>query len=493
MIPRMTTVGTLKGYRYNLNRSNNTMSKAMNTVITQRTFNSYAEDPALATRCFQLRRSYWRTASQLTANDSLRHKYDVAWSAKLTASEDIYALADDTAFGSILRSENGATAGGRQALGQSLSAKAKDLVQTMNGRYGENYVFAGADSLNVPFTWEPKENPSYVAAANPVGTNPDHAPAFQYVADPAKVAPGVLYTKDPGEAAIVKQKNPYYDEDFTKAADAANDTEAMKNSKYGEYLLPADANGIQYGTNTEADAADVPQENEAYSENHSFKYLKADGSGTNDKSEAATALYYRGVAVDSNNPNDLEKMESFLKETKYIDIGLGHKEENGEAISSSVFNCALQGIYYTGGSGSTDIEVTLDNGSTRTVKDVPNNLISVIDRLGTILQRCDPDDGSYASPEDEAEAKALAQQFEDHKNIYIQRWAELDTQTGFLRDNGELLTDTADSLSQQFMALEDVNPAAAITSYMFARYSYDTALKVGNSILSQSLMDYLSF
>ena len=29
MIPRMTTVGTLKNYRYSLNRSNNTMAKAM--------------------------------------------------------------------------------------------------------------------------------------------------------------------------------------------------------------------------------------------------------------------------------------------------------------------------------------------------------------------------------------------------------------------------------------------------------------------------------
>ena len=34
MIPRMTTVGTLKNYRYDLNRSNNTMAKSMNKVIT---------------------------------------------------------------------------------------------------------------------------------------------------------------------------------------------------------------------------------------------------------------------------------------------------------------------------------------------------------------------------------------------------------------------------------------------------------------------------
>ena len=77
-------------------------------------------------------------------------------------------------------------------------------------------------------------------------------------------------------------------------------------------------------------------------------------------------------------------------------------------------------------------------------------------------------------------------------SIVQQRWDEQDTESSFLRDNKELLTDTADSLSQQFMAMEDADPAAAISEYMFARYAYDTALKVGNSILSQSLMDYMN-
>ena len=80
MIPRMTTVGTLKNYRYNLNQSNYTMGKAMNVVTSRRLFSSYAEDPALATRCFQIRRSYLRAESQYSVNESLRHKYDVAWS-----------------------------------------------------------------------------------------------------------------------------------------------------------------------------------------------------------------------------------------------------------------------------------------------------------------------------------------------------------------------------------------------------------------------------
>ena len=90
-------------------------------------------------------------------------------------------------------------------------------------------------------------------------------------------------------------------------------------------------------------------------------------------------------------------------------------------------------------------------------------------------------------------ANALAQAFEDSNSVFRERWTEMDTQSGFLRDNSELLTDTKDSLKQQYMELEDANPAGAISDYMFARYCYDTALKVGNSVLSQSLMDYMNF
>ncbi len=483
MIPRMTTVGTLKNYRYSLNRSNNTMAKAMETVLTGRLFNSYAEDPALATRCFQIRRSFWRASSQLEVNESLRHKYDVAWSALDNASTDLYSRADDASVASIIRSLSDPTGPGRPALGQSLCAKAKDIAQIMNGRYGENYVFAGADTLNAPFTWEPKENSAYIA--NPDATNPDHARAFQYEIDPAKAQNGELYTNDPANALQVPQKNPNYDEEFTKNATVAD----VDDPRYGEFLTPDGK-----GTTNDKIANLVPKENEKYDETSSFKYLKADGTGTNEVSEAAQALYYRGVPVDSDAPADVKKMEYFLKqERKDIDVGLGHKEQNGEVVTSTVFDSSLQGIYFMDGYGTKSVELKNDDGTTTTVENIPKNIISIVNEMGQILQRCSKDDGNWASPEDEDRFNALAQAFEDSNSVFRERWTEMDTQSGFLRDNSELLTDTKDSLKQQYMELEDANPAGAISDYMFARYCYDTALKVGNSVLSQSLMDYMNF
>lgn len=492
MIPRMTTVGTLKNYRYSLNSSNNTMTKAMSTVLTRRLFNSYAEDPALATRCFQIRNSYWKAQSQLNVNESLRHKYDVAWESMSNMSTDLYALAEDTAYGDVIRALSDPTGPGRIALGQSLSSKAKDLAQIMNGRYGENYVFAGADTLNAPFTWDAYKNPAYIDGT-PDATNPDHAAAFPYLKDD-----GTPTDNTAGDAKMVEQLNPNYNKEFTDNATVDD----VDDPRYGQYLTPDGK-----GTTNKDIANKVPEKNPAYNETTSFKYLKSNGTGTNDEDEAAKVLYYRGVRVDSNEPADVEKMEYFLKgESKYIDVGLGHKEADGEVISSTVFDSSLQGIYFSSGYGTKDgVEVEIEdaegNIKRKTVNNIPNNVISIVSEMGEILQRCRVKDGEWksgkqaeewGSEDDQFRFQALVNQFEEKCSTFRERWTEMDTQSGFLRDNSELLTSTKDSLQQQYMELEDADPAAAISDFMFARYCYDAALKVGNSVLSQSLMDYMN-
>lgn len=489
MIPRTTTVGSLKTYRYNMNRSSYTMNTAMNKVITQRNFNSFAEDPAIASRCFQLRRSYLRANTQLNLTNSVYSKYQQAWSSLDSVSSDIARLQDDTAFGSILRAENGPTASGRNALGQSMIAKADSIIQTMNGRFGENFVFAGADTLNVPFTWHPKQNPDYIDPAELDPTNPDHANAFQYYAfaDPANPDPDNLVpTNDITDLSKVIQDpvlNPARGEDYDTTLNPGDEG-------YEAQYLDADGNP----TDDLQQAKWEPRKNPDYNENTGFKYLKNDGTGTNEKTEAARALYYRGEPVDEN---DNEKMEYYLKEEKrYMDLGLGHQEKDGKVVPSSVFDSALQGIFYLGDTGTTTRTAKMydENGNVTSTKEVevPNNIVSIINRMGQILLRCDPDNGKYASEDDEYEARALAQQFEDVMSTCSQRYVELDAQSGFLRDNAELLTQNMDTLQEQFLGMEDVDPAAAISDFMYARYCYDTALKVGNSILSQSLMDYMS-
>ena len=153
MMIRSTTNGVLKSYRYNLQRSSYTLNKAMNTVLTGRNFDTYAADPATAARCFQMRRSFQRVNSQYSVSESVTRKYEQAWSALGSVVDDVNNQKTSSAYQDILHSINDPTASGRNSLGQSLTELAKGIVQTMNGRYGDNFIFAGADGLKVPFTW----------------------------------------------------------------------------------------------------------------------------------------------------------------------------------------------------------------------------------------------------------------------------------------------------------------------------------------------------
>lgn len=66
---RATTSGVLKGYRSGLNKSFTRMNDARTTVMTHRTFNSYAEDPAAAAKAFQLRRARMTVEAQYNTCD----------------------------------------------------------------------------------------------------------------------------------------------------------------------------------------------------------------------------------------------------------------------------------------------------------------------------------------------------------------------------------------------------------------------------------------
>ena len=349
MIPRTTTSGVLKSYRYNLNCSTYTLNKSRETVLTGRNFNTFSDDPATAARCFQLRRSFQRVDSQYAIGQSTVSKYQIAWDTLNTVVDDVSNAVGDSALASILSGANDASGGGRTTMGAQLSQLAQSIARTMNVKYGDNFVFAGADGLNSPFEFDP-------------------------------------------------------------------------------------------ATNT---------------------------------------LTYRGLDVsDPANTDALNYLAN--EEKKYADLGLGIEEDgNGNVIDTSAFNTALQGINFLG-YGVDESDAYGD----------PKNIVCIINRMGQILQNCD-EGGKFASSEEEAEFKRLFGKFETASSSLTNKHVELDDRASFLNSNQEQLQSSAYSLQEQFLGLEDADQADAITAYSWAQYCYNAALKVGNSILSESLMDYL--
>lgn len=379
MVRRITTNGMMMSYKSNLMRSYNNLANISQKVTTQRQFNSYAEDPAKASQAFQLRRSRWNTENQLTNSLHVKHKFQQAWNCLETTYQDLgHTLANYSA----LRANNGATAGGRQGLGEVIKGAAESVMETMNAKYGENFIFSGADGANVPFSWD---------------------------------------------------------------------------EKTGEVLY----RGMK------VDVA-VPPEDE----------LK-DGTWNRTVYSDFAKLY-----------------DTVEKEHTYVDLGMGMKEDaKGEMIDSSAYDTALSGIKMIG-YGYTDI--TLEDGTP--VDNVPNNLISIMKEMGEIFAGCSGEggeftdcDGKYKSPaEARQRAEALEIQLTARLNELHSNYVELDTQATFVKENTSRLESMDDTLNEQITSIEDIDPADAITALMWAQYSYNAALRIGTSILSQSLLDYMN-
>lgn len=147
---RITTGGLMYGYKAHLQGSYKKLADAMEKVETGRNFNSYAEDPAAASKAFQLRRDHWRNAAQSRNNANVYSTFSQAYDTIDQVKNKLgYYLANDGTLVGL----NTPDGSGRNALGQAIAEAANAAVQSMNANYAGNFIFAGADGLNVPFKW----------------------------------------------------------------------------------------------------------------------------------------------------------------------------------------------------------------------------------------------------------------------------------------------------------------------------------------------------
>lgn len=150
---RITTNGTLRSYKSQLMNSTKNLNDRYNTVLTGRRFNAYSEDPVSATQAFRLRSSLATNAKQTSNNDTVVKKFSTAWDIIGDVHEDLVVK-----MGKVpaLSGSNGTNLSVLPELGQVLSAGADAIVQDMNAKYGDNFIFGGANTLEVPFEFNDK-------------------------------------------------------------------------------------------------------------------------------------------------------------------------------------------------------------------------------------------------------------------------------------------------------------------------------------------------
>lgn len=145
---RITTNASLYTYKFNLSKTTNSLNNAMTKLMTGRTFGSYSANPAAATRAFKLHSSLNAVNTQYTNNEMVLNKFETAWSVMNTVINDLSA-----SMGQVpaLEGLSDTNLTNLNAQGQVLRSGAEAMIQSMNGRYDDDFLFAGADSQEAPF------------------------------------------------------------------------------------------------------------------------------------------------------------------------------------------------------------------------------------------------------------------------------------------------------------------------------------------------------
>ena len=410
---RVTTGMMMNTYRYNLQGSTSNLSDARNKVLSQRKFDSYAEDPSAATMAWRIRRAMYSNADYQINNDDTYSRFNIAWTTMGVVNDQ---LSDKDGRFSTIRALTDSTASGRQPLGQVLSNGAETIVQAMNSaKYGDHFVFAGNDEMNVPFSWSADMKTLYYRGV---------------------------------DVAAKEVKMPERTPDTPKWVPAA-----------GDYSLPKEVPAKKA----------VPPITD---------------TSTDEEKANAAKIEEENAWIDYYN-SDWAKLQAMSHEEENVDLGMGLQEDkDGNLINGSAFNRSLPGVNMLGGFG-------LDEDGD------PKNVVLIMKELGELCSKCDSETGAWDP--DPATASAIAEKANRLLDKLIkardrttEAYDEIDTKGHFLQENQSRLKMQGDYLQEERANLEQVDLADAITEFSWDYYCYSAALKIGNQLLSQTLIDYMT-
>ena len=470
---RITTNGMFRGYRSNLMKNNKKLHDTITDVQTQRKFNTYAEDPAAASQAWRLRRSFWRTSDQIDNNQYVISKYESAYAAM---DAIIDGNTENPGLDGLLSTIEGIsdTSGStRVALGHQLLSTAESVVSMLNTKYGEDYVFAGADGANIPYEW--KGDNLFYRGVNVNLKEPYELSAFGFddaTLDAYNLTSPALdgYNAAAGKTDVEKAtlEKPLTMDEFKNSAFYATAAGATDDDKYAAYKA-------EYLQRNQDDANGYVKLRETADPEAAFAEAAAlDKKLSSLKSFAEEYIAENGVSSYADGLKQYQKLRDMAEETTYLDIGLGMKEdENGEFVDGSAFNSAISGLGFAGFG-----------------KD--KNLAVLLHELGTIFTNADAETGDYKGENDSERADELLGKIREAIRNAQGEHVKLSADATYLKSNLKQLDTNKALLNEQIMDTESMDAAEAITEMTWAQYCYNAALRIGSNLLSQSLIDYLS-
>ena len=241
---------------------------------------------------------------------------------------------------------------------------------------------------------------------------------------------------------------------------AVSDTNANERKTYAELLRNMQKSMVQ-----------------SLNSQYANTFVMAGGNGNEAPFELTpdNVLLYRGVDVSSTDPNDQEILKQLSEESSFIDLGFGLTNERGEITEATAFNTALPGIKLVG-FGRND-QVIMDDGN-----GAPRNVVVLAGEMAKLLD---------AEEFNREEYGKLWDQFHESYENLTDEFTALGTKEKMVETTIDRLESEKLSITEQFNQAVNIDPAKAITNYSWATYVYNTALKVGTSIISPSLLDFM--
>lgn len=199
-------------------------------------------------------------------------------------------------------------------------------------------------------------------------------------------------------------------------------------------------------------------------------YVMAGNDGSNSPFELSAdgKVLYRGIDVDSKDPDEQAVLSELSNETAYVDLGYGLTFSEGKVVSSSAFDSASPGINVVGYGQAAD-------GTSK-------NLIVLAGKMADLLD------------EDEFNAEEYGKlwtQFNKGSSDMSNQLTEIGTKSQLLESSLDRLENETINIKEQYKSDVGIDEAEAIMNFSWAQYVYNASLKIGTSIFSASLLDFL--
>ncbi|MEG0091255.1 MAG: hypothetical protein RSA20_05510 [Oscillospiraceae bacterium] len=182
-------------------------------------------------------------------------------------------------------------------------------------------------------------------------------------------------------------------------------------------------------------------------------------------------LTYRGIDVNTKDPDELKTLQKMSEEQIFVDLGFGMTTGAGGTIDqNSAFNKAIPGIKFLGFGNDAD-------GASK-------NLVTL---MGQIANALDQPDGVYNMER----VEKLNTKFDQQRNGVIIDITKMGSNTMFLNYTEKRLDEVDYNFTKSIDSLEFVDSAKAITEFKMQDYIYRATLQMGMNILSPSFIDFM--